>query len=71
MKKIIVKEEDIIGKVIDNYPEASIVMLNYGLRCVGCFAGKFESIREGAKSHGMTNEQIKKMVKEINKAINQ
>ncbi len=56
-----------IGEVIEKYPDTAIVMMNSGLHCIGCHVATWESIEEGSKAHGMDDEQIKKMVEEMNK----
>lgn len=68
-KKSPVEKQHIIGEVIKSYPESAIIMLEFGLNCVGCFANKFETIEAGAKVHGMKDEDIEKMLKKINKNI--
>ncbi len=67
MKKI--KKEDKIADIISKYPESLEIFLDYGLHCVGCFLNQFETINEGAKAHGMTDGEIEKMIKEINKSL--
>jgi hybrid cluster-associated redox disulfide protein len=60
----------LIGDIVFNYPKAAKKMVNdYGLHCVGCGAAGMESLEEGAKAHGMSAEEIKKMVTELNKSI--
>jgi hybrid cluster-associated redox disulfide protein len=65
-----VKKTDLIGDVINKFPEASIVMLSHGLNCANCGANKFETIEEGAIAHGLSEEEIMKIVKEIELIIN-
>jgi hybrid cluster-associated redox disulfide protein len=65
-----VKKENLIGDVINKFPEASIIMLSHGLNCANCGANKFETIEEGAVAHGLDGEEIKKIVEEINLIIN-
>ncbi len=55
-----------IAEIVYNHPEVAEVMLGYGLHCVGCFASAFDTIDEGAKSHGMTDEEVDEMIEEIN-----
>ena len=56
----------LIGEAIKQYPHAAHIMLEYGLQCVGCHVNPYESIADGARSHGMRDEQIAKMIKQIN-----
>ena len=58
-----------LGDVVTKFPKAAPVMLNYGLHCIGCHVAAFETVEQGAKSHGMSDEDIKKMVDEMNKAV--
>ena len=36
---------------LDRYPEAVEVFMDYRLRCVGCPAEKFHTVRDTAKNH--------------------
>ncbi len=63
-------KESIIAEVIFEYPEViEIMSVDYGLGCVGCMAAGEETIEEGASVHGMSLEDIDKMVLEMNKKI--
>ena len=39
------------------------------MHCIGCQASMFETLEEGFMGHGMTDEEINKVMKEINKYI--
>lgn len=67
MKRI--KKTDLISDVIEKYPKASEVMLDYGLHCAGCFLNQFETVEEGAKLHGMSDKEIETMLKDINSKL--
>lgn len=56
------------AEALQENPKAGEVMFKYGLHCVGCHVASFETIEQGARAHGMKEEEIKKMVKEINEA---
>ncbi len=58
-----------IGELINLYPEAANIMLEYGLACVGCFASSFDTIEQGALIHGMSEEEIEEMIFRINEHI--
>ena len=64
-----IKKTDVILDVVNMHPEAADILTSYGFHCVGCGVSEVETIEEGAQGHGMTNEEINKVVKEINKAI--
>jgi len=57
-----------LGEVVSKYPDSVPIMLNYGLHCVGCHVAAYETVEQGAKAHGMTDEDIDKMLAEMNKA---
>jgi hybrid cluster-associated redox disulfide protein len=58
-----------LGEVVEKYPASAVIMMKYGLHCVGCHAASWETIEQGAKAHGMSSKEIDKMLKEINKEI--
>lgn len=51
------------------YPKAIEILQGKGFHCIGCFFASQESIEQGAKAHGMAEEEIEEIVKEINEAI--
>jgi len=55
--------------VIKKYPAVAVVLTGYGLHCVNCVFSKIDTIEAGAKVHGMDNEMIKLMIKDINEVI--
>lgn len=55
-----------IGEVVQEHPETAEVFMGYGMHCIGCMAGMFESIEQGAKAHGMDDDKIDKMMEEVN-----
>ncbi len=64
-----VSEDMPIGEVVANYPEAVPVLLKYGLHCIGCQIAMMETLRDGLLAHGINEEDIKRVVSEINEAI--
>ncbi|MFH1276596.1 MAG: DUF1858 domain-containing protein [Candidatus Woesearchaeota archaeon] len=64
MKKI--TKDMLIGDAVQENPKAAEVMFEHGLHCVGCCGAAMESIEDGAKGHGMPDEEIEEMLKEIN-----
>ena len=58
-----------IAKLVYEYPEAAEVLMSFGLHCIGCFASGFDTIKQGASIHGMSDEEINEMIDEINKVI--
>jgi hybrid cluster-associated redox disulfide protein len=58
-----------LGEVVEKYPKAVDVMMKNGLHCIGCHVAFFETVEGGAKSHGLNDTQLKKMLKEMNEAL--
>ena len=67
-EKKIINEKMTLGEVVEKYPKTAEVMLNYGLHCIGCHVATWETIEQGAYSHGMDKKMLNKMVSEMNKA---
>jgi len=65
-----ITKDMLLGDVVARYPQAAEVMLEYGLHCVGCFANAYDTVEVGAKVHGMSDEEIEKMVHDVNQEIN-
>ncbi len=65
-----ITKKDNLAKLVTKYPELTeTLMFKYGLHCLGCMAASFETLEEGAKTHGMTDKQIKTMVDNLNKKV--
>ena len=58
-----------IQEIVDKCPDAAEIMFNHGMHCVGCAVAASESLEDGCKSHGMSDEDVDKIVKEINKKL--
>ncbi len=65
-KRRFVTRDMLIGDVVQRYPKAAFVMLQYGLHCVGCPVAAHESVEQGSLGHGMPDEVIEEMLDEIN-----
>lgn len=64
-----INKEMTIGEVVVKFPEAIPIMMKYGLHCVGCHVAAYETVEQGAAAHGMDEEQINKMLEDMNKTI--
>ncbi len=54
------------SELIQKYPEASEVLMNEGLHCIGCMMASFETLEQGCLSHGLDPDKI---VEKINKKL--
>lgn len=57
----------LIGEVISKHPEVAEIFLEEGIFCIGCGAANYETIEQGLKVHGKSEEEIKNFVKKLNK----
>jgi len=64
-----ITKDTLIGEAINISTKSAQVMFEYGLHCVGCGAAGMESIEQGAKAHGMSDEEIEEMITKINEEI--
>jgi hybrid cluster-associated redox disulfide protein len=64
-----ITKDTALGEIVAKHPESARVMLSYGLHCVGCHVAGWETLEQGAKAHGLSDEQIGQMVSEINNLI--
>jgi len=64
-----VKKEDKIGKLIKKFPQTIEIFTEFELFCVGCPASTYETIEEGAKAHGKTEEEINKLIEKLNRFL--
>lgn len=69
MKNMQITKETNIAELTRRYPEAALVMLEYGLHCVGCAINQFDTIENGAQLHGMSETEIAEMLNRIKEAI--
>lgn len=58
-----------IGELVQRYPSVVEILIEEGVRCVGCGAAHFETIEEGLSSHGKTEEEIDVIIEKMNEAI--
>ena len=59
-----------INELLDKHPEATEILMAYGLHCVGCHFSDLDTIEDGAMVHGLGDEEIELMIRDVNKVIN-
>lgn len=64
-KKELITKNTAIGDVVAKYPQTVDVFAKHGLHCIGCAIASFESVEQGARSHGI---DVNKLLKDLNKA---
>jgi hybrid cluster-associated redox disulfide protein len=53
-------------QILEANPKAGAILMRYGLHCIGCHISAYETLEQGSKAHGLSDEQIGKMVTELN-----
>jgi hybrid cluster-associated redox disulfide protein len=64
-----INKEMTFAEVLNVSPDSAKIMFEYGLHCIGCHLSPYETVDQGGKAHGLTDEQITEMVEKINKII--
>ncbi|MBN2459914.1 DUF1858 domain-containing protein [Candidatus Woesearchaeota archaeon] len=65
----LITKDMLIGEVASKYPEAVEIMFKHGMHCIGCSMTAYETIEQGCMGHGLTGEEIDKMVEEMNQVL--
>ena len=60
-----ITEDMTIGGILKTSPKALVVLQNYGLGCADCALNTMETLEEGAKAHGLSDDDIQKMVRSL------
>jgi len=58
-----------INQLIKEYPETVEILMEYGLQCINCHFSEFDTLEDGAKIHGLSDEDIKMIIKDVNEVI--
>jgi iron-sulfur cluster assembly accessory protein len=60
-----------INKILEIYPDSVEFMMEVGLHCFNCSANTLERLNEGMQAHGFTDEEIDKLVEDLNKGFSE
>ena len=66
MKKKIDKNSN-IAEILEENPELNDTFYEYGLYCGGCPMMNLDNIEQGAKIHGLEDDEIEELIQELNK----
>ncbi|MBW3003325.1 DUF1858 domain-containing protein [Candidatus Woesearchaeota archaeon] len=64
-----ITKENTFGDILRICPESAEILMSYGLHCIGCHIATVETLEQGCKAHGLTDEQIQEIVDKINKIL--
>ena len=70
MKRKKITKETLISEVLELVPNAAEILIKkYGIFCVGCPMSVVETLKQGAKTHGLTEKQLDKLILDLNRDI--
>jgi len=69
VEKFAITRETTIGDIVEHHPETIEVLLSYGVHCVGCDVSPYESLEEGFRGHGMSDEDIDDALEKLRDVI--
>lgn len=58
-----------VDEIVSTFPQVADIITEYGLHCVGCHVAAWETLEQGARGHGMSEEEIEDLVQDLNDAI--
>lgn len=54
------------GELVRDYPDTVGILAEYGMHCIGCHIGVYETIEQGARAHGLGDNDIENLMKKLN-----
>lgn len=58
-----------IHELLMKKPELVKILMESGIRCIGCPMASEETLEEGCKAHGMNDKEIAKLIEKMNKKV--
>ena len=68
VKQMITKDMT-IGDVVAKYPAVIEPLQSAGVHCVGCHVSYQETLEQGFKGHGMSDEEVQAVINKLNAAV--
>ena len=69
VKQQLITKEMTIGDVVAKYPSCIEPLLASGVHCVGCHVSYYETLEQGFKGHGMSDDDIEEVIIKLNQAV--
>ena len=67
--KAIITKDMTIGDVVAKYPACIEPLQSAGVHCVGCHVSYHETLEQGFKGHGMSDEEVDMVISKLNAAV--
>lgn len=54
------------GELVRSFPASAPILAEYGMHCIGCHIGISETIEQGARAHGLSDDEIRQLITRLN-----
>ena len=65
----VITKDTMIGEIVEKYPAAVEPLMAAGVHCVGCHVSPYETLEQGLKGHGMSEEAVVAVIQRLNEAV--
>ena len=65
-----ITKETVIGDILDIAPQTAPIFFSIGMHCLGCPPSRGETVEEACMVHGLTGEQMDKLLDIVNEEAN-
>lgn len=62
-----INEDTMVADILEINPSAADLLSYIGFHCMGCQMSMVETLGEGCRAHGMSDKEIKELIKRLNK----
>ena len=69
LKQQLITKDMTIGDVVAKYPACIEALQSAGVHCVGCHVSYHETLEQGFKGHGMSDEEVDMVIAKLNIAV--
>ena len=69
IKSQLINKDMTIGDVVAKYPACIEALQSAGVHCVGCHVSYYETLEQGFKGHGMSDEDVDIVIAKLNLAV--
>ena len=67
---VAITKDTVIGDILDIAPQTAPIFFSIGMHCLGCPSGRGETVEEACMVHGLTGEQMDKLLDIVNEEAN-
>lgn len=65
-----ITRETVIGDILDIAPQTAPIFFSIGMHCLGCPSSRGETVEEACMVHGLSAEQMDKLLEIVNDEAN-